>query len=124
MSDHRGPVMLVPPSDQDGSWLVVGPSWSLKAGEIEPKCLCLDEVDASFTINVARIADSGPFHVSGTEVLSTHPLEPGTILNRFFDVHPSGERFLVPLRGATSEGRTIFVQNWDEELNARLGTGR
>lgn len=122
----QGGVVVVPFPNTRDAMVTVGergsrnPVWSTDGREL----FYLTFRPGSFTINVARIADSDPFRVLGTEVLSTHPLEPGTVLSPFFDVHPSGERFLVPLRGASSEGRIVFVQNWDEELNARLSTGR
>ena len=91
------------------------PAWSADGTEL----FYLSTQGRSFTITVARIAESDPFRVLGTEVLSTHLSAPGTFLDRFFAVHPGGERFLVPLEGATSEGRIVFVQDWSSQCQSK-----
>ena len=54
-------------------------------------------------------------------VRSRHPPERRTYLAESWDLHPEGDRIIAAEAGESSCGRVILVQNFFEELRARVG---
>jgi serine/threonine-protein kinase len=107
---HNGPWQI---STGGGSH----PAWSRDGRE-------LFFVDAANALHVVRVDTSGPTFVSGppAKVFDTPYFQPNP--QRWYDVSPDGRRFLMikentPRRSATPASMVV-VQNWADELKARL----
>ena len=68
------------------------------------------------TLYAARINTEPSF-----SVLSRQPVLVGTYLAESWDLHPEGDRIVAVEGGDSSRGRVILIQNWFEELKARVG---
>jgi len=110
------------PDVHKGPWQVstaggTRPAWSRDGRE-------LFFLDAANAMNVARVDTSGPTFVSSPPVklFDTGYYEPNPA--RHYDVSPDGQRFLMLKQNSDtrSSASMVVVQNWGEELKARLPT--
>ena len=68
---------------------------------------------------VAQVDTEATFSVVATEAVSTHPAT--TLMSGSYAVAPDDQRVLVMETGTGREGELILVQNFFEELKARVG---
>jgi serine/threonine-protein kinase len=111
------------PDVHNGPWQIstaggMHPAWSRGSHE-------LFFLDAANTLKVVRVDTSGPTFVSGPplKVFDTPYFEPNP--NRYYDVSSDGQRFLMikentTARRSATPASMIVVQNWADELKARL----
>lgn len=119
----RGGVFVVPfPNTGDARWPVSGglsgqPVWSSDGTELfyVTRTAAFD----SLTVYVAEVDTEAGFSVVATEVISTHAGY--SFLGGTYAVAPDDQRLLVMEAGTREEGEIILVQNFFEELKARVG---
>jgi eukaryotic-like serine/threonine-protein kinase len=75
----------------------------------------------SSALMAASVVLEPTFAVSQRQVLFAINHYPGSAASRTYDVHPDGDRFVVFMQGSTVTLPTVYVQNWSEEVEARVG---
>ena len=113
-------VFVVPfPSTEDARWQVsarggTSPVWS-------PDGTRLYYLDGASNLVAVTIASRSPFAVGGQEVMFSAAAFARGPFHAAFDVHPSGERFLITrISTGGTEDNLILVQNWFEEIRGRF----
>ena len=119
----EGGLFVVPfPNTGDARWPVSGgisgqPVWSSDGTELF--YVTFNAAFDSLTLYVAEVDTKETFSVVATEAISIHPAT--TFFGGSYAVAPDNQRLLVMETGPGREGELILVQNFFEELKARVG---
>ncbi len=112
------------PNTGDARWIVSEgmsrePEWSSDGTELF--YAVFGESLDSLTVYAAEVDTETDFSVVATQAISTHLVS--DFFGEAYAVAPDGQRLLVVEGGAREEGELILVQNFVEELKAKVGRG-